>query len=72
MSRDEFLDRLDAAILSGSSLSRLVREFPIHPTTIRRRKAALRAAGHTIPSAQGYDPRALRQEREVDNATNQS
>lgn len=64
MSREDFLNRLDQAILSGTSLSKLCQEFPIHPTTIRRRKAVLRAAGHNINSAQSDRSRALRQERE--------
>jgi len=72
VSREDFLNRLDAAILNGQSLSQLVREFPIHPTTIRRRKAALRAAGHVISYAQGCGSRALRQEREVHHASNES
>lgn len=64
----EFANKLDAAILSGQSLQQLYRNFPINTTTIRRRKAALRAAGHTIPNARCDDARALRQERGVYDA----
>jgi transposase-like protein len=69
MNHSEFLGRLDAAILSGQSLSQIARSFQVNQTTVSRRKAALRDAGHRITNTLGFKPESLRQERGVNDAT---
>jgi transposase-like protein len=60
MTHDEFLAKLDGAILSGASAAQVARGLGLNQTTVRRRKAALRAAGHNF---------TLRDQREADHAT---
>jgi hypothetical protein len=69
MTHSEFISKLDGAILDGQSLSQIARSFAVNQTTVSRRKAALRAAGHRIPT-QGNTPESLRQERRVNHDRN--
>lgn len=64
---DEFKQRLDAAILSGQSLSKIARAFQINQTTVSRRKASLRDAGHRISNTPGSRPESLRHRRGVNH-----
>jgi transposase-like protein len=54
MTHSEFLDRLDAEILTGHSLASIARSFEVNQVTVRRRKSALRAAGHVFAATQGF------------------
>ena len=45
MNHDDFLQKLDAAIIAGGSNSQLARELGVGEVTIRRRKARLGQAG---------------------------
>ena len=55
----DFLSQLDAAILSGASAAQVARSLGLNQTTVRRRKAVLREAGHNF---------ALRDRREDTHA----
>jgi NADH/NAD ratio-sensing transcriptional regulator Rex len=60
LNHSEFLDRLDAAIITGGSSAQIARKIGVNEVTVRRRKAALGQAG-LLPSR--------REQREVSNAT---
>jgi transposase-like protein len=70
MTHSDFLTRLDSAILAGESLSKIARTFGVNQTTVSRRKAALRDAGHRIRNTQGHNCKSLRQERGVNHVIN--
>lgn len=45
---DAFQAIVDAAILSGEGSGAIGKRLGINPTTVRRRRSALRKAGHSI------------------------
>jgi hypothetical protein len=56
MNHDEFVQRLDAAILSGLSNAKAARQAGVNETTIRRRKSELVRTGHVFPNTQLCKP----------------
>jgi hypothetical protein len=60
MTYSDFLTTLDSALLTGASTAVVARTLGLNQTTVRRRKSALRAAGHTFAT--------LRDQREETHA----